>query len=577
MGKAHTLAAGLASLGVILAMVMPGPLSGETNVAPALGAQKPEAEPTRPAVIPILDQLVEERRDLEEKARVLRKEIERAPAGVQRETLQQDLDKLAGRIAALDGDINSLAAGVDAVAFTGAVTGAFDVQREVIELVRPLIEQLRRLSEQPREAERLRDEIDKARARVTLAERAVKNAAGLLAEKSLGAPTRAAVDRAHRDWQARLKAAQSQLDVLEFQLRQMLESKKPIIESLTSMARTFFRVRGKNVLLAIAAAVGAFLLVRWLHERARHSRLLLVGGRSFYGRLGNLLLHLFSMLGAIVAAMLVLYFVGDWLLLGLLIILIVAVALAARAGLARFVQEISILLNLGSVREGERVVIDGIPWRVDQLNFLTTLTNPALPGHMLRLPIRRLPDLVSRPIAEHEPWFPCRLGDWVVLQDETIGKVVELTPEIVQIVKLGGLHKTYPIAAFLAMNPANLSSGFRVSTTFGIDYNHQADCADEIPRLLHDHIFRGLVGFIGHEPIRSLKVELKMAAPSSLDFEIAADFDGSVADRFEALRRALQRHAVEACNEHGWTIPFTQVTLHHAPSSPPEASPIRPA
>ncbi len=145
-----------------------------------------------------------------------------------------------------------------------------------------------------------------------------------------------------------------------------------------------------------------------------------------------------------------------------------------------------------------------------------------------------------------------------------LDQLVELTPEIARIVRVGGLQKTYPIAAFLALNPANLSWGFRVNSTFGIDYRHQAECAEEIPRRLREHIFRGLVEMIGHEPIRSLKVEFKAAGASSLDYEILGDFDGAVADKLEMLRRALQRFAVEACNEHGWTIPFTQVTLHQA-------------
>lgn len=551
----------------LLAISAVGPavrLFGQTNaVAPARTGVE-EAGLARPAVIPILDQLVEQRLELEERVRALRDDLERAPSGPQRDGLQAEVDKANGRINSIAEDINSLSTGVEPSVFAGASETTFDIRREVVELVRPLIEQLHRLSEQPRQEEGLRGEIDKARGRVDVAGRAVKKASALTADKGLRPETRAAVERVHRDWESRLKTEQSQLDVLEFQLGQMLERKRPIIESLTSLARTFFRVRGRNLLLAAAAAVGAFLLVRWSHDRAMRSRWLLAGRRSFYGRLVNLLFHVLSVIGAIVAATLVLYFASDWVLLGLLIIVMVGLVLAARTGLVRFLQEIRIFLNFGSVREGERVVIDGIPWRVEQLNLLTTFTNPAFPGHVLRLPLRRLPDLVSRPCAEQEPWFPCRAGDWVLLQDETYGKVVELTPESARIVRVGGLQKTYPIAAFLALNPANLSWGFRVNSTFGIDYRHQAECAEEIPRRLRERIFRGLVEMIGHEPIRSLKVEFKAAGASSLDYEILGDFDGSVADKLEVLRRALQRFAVEACNEHGWTIPFTQVTLHQA-------------
>jgi hypothetical protein len=57
-------------------------------------------------------------------------------------------------------------------------------------------------------------------------------------------------------------------------------------------------------------------------------------------------------------------------------------------------------------------------------------------------------------------------------------------------------------------------------------------------------------------------VEFKEAEASSLDCEILADFSGRVAGDYLHLKRAIQRICVEASQTHGWTIPFTQVTLH---------------
>jgi len=45
---------------------------------------------------------------------------------------------------------------------------------------------------------------------------------------------------------------------------------------------------------------------------------------------------------------------------------------------------------------------------------------------------------------------------------------------------------------------------------------------------------------------------------------IIADFSGKVAQHYNLLARAIQRIAVDACNEYGWVIPFTQLTLHTA-------------
>jgi len=64
--------------------------------------------------------------------------------------------------------------------------------------------------------------------------------------------------------------------------------------------------------------------------------------------------------------------------------------------------------------------------------------------------------------------------------------------------------------------------------------------------------------------IMNLVVEFKEAGASSLDFEIIADFSGKVAQYYNVLDRAIQRIAVDACNEYGWVIPFTQLTLHTA-------------
>jgi hypothetical protein len=46
--------------------------------------------------------------------------------------------------------------------------------------------------------------------------------------------------------------------------------------------------------------------------------------------------------------------------------------------------------------------------------------------------------------------------------------------------------------------------------------------------------------------------------------EVLADFDGGVASRQRFLGRFIQRVCVEACTQHGWGIPFQQITVHQA-------------
>ncbi|MCC6355202.1 MAG: hypothetical protein IT577_15020 [Verrucomicrobiae bacterium] len=547
----------LATLAALLAM---GHCGGAATNAPSAAAAPPSQAP---ALLSTIEELVAQRTALRAEFAERRKEIDRAQPGPVRESLQQEADRIAARIATLQGQLQVLATGSDPDAVGPGGEEAFDLREEVVRLVRPLIEQFRRASEQPRKEEALRGSIEKERERLEVAGRALERVNALLGNKALSREGRRALEEVRDQWAERRKEIASRLEVASVQLRQTLEQKRPLIESLAVIARDFFRMRGRNLVLAGLAAIAGFLLVRLVRARLQRSGHRLFGLEdSLYARATHLALHVFSVAAAVLAAMLALYYVGDWVLLGLLILILLGLGFAARNSLPLFIDEARSLLNLGGVREGERIVIDGIPWRVDKLDFLATLGNPAMPGLVVRYPLRKISEMVSRPPVAHEPWFPCRGDDWVLLGDGTVAKVVVISPEVVEVVRVGGLHKTYRTLDFLALAPANLSRGFRATATFGIDYRHQADAVGPIPEALREHIFRRLIETVGRDALHSLKVELQMAGPSSIDFVILADFDGAVAERYDSLSRCLQRFAVEACEANGWVIPFAQITVH---------------
>ncbi len=72
----------------------------------------------------------------------------------------------------------------------------------------------------------------------------------------------------------------------------------------------------------------------------------------------------------------------------------------------------------------------------------------------------------------------------------------------------------------------------------------------------------------GHS-LKDLSVHFAKANTSSLDYKIIATFDGIVAKEYFAIQRALQRYAVEVCNQQQWTIPFTQMVIHNGKASMP--------
>jgi hypothetical protein len=132
-------------------------------------------------------------------------------------------------------------------------------------------------------------------------------------------------------------------------------------------------------------------------------------------------------------------------------------------------------------------------------------------------------------------------------------------------VRVLGAVKSYASAAFLDQRPRNLSQrGFTLVMTFGLDYQHQSDITtaicDDMRQALHSGLQQTELG--AH--LGDLTVEFSEAGASSLDLAAIATFDGAAAAGYFRIKRLMQRLAVEACNAHGWTIPFSQMTVHMA-------------
>jgi hypothetical protein len=195
---------------------------------------------------------------------------------------------------------------------------------------------------------------------------------------------------------------------------------------------------------------------------------------------------------------------GDFLLLTLSLLLLVALVFMLRQQLPHYIAEGQLLLGFGPVREGERIVYCGLPWRVMSINVYSILHNPTIEG-VQRLPLGALRDLTSRP-SKDEPWFPSGKGDYVLLPDDLFGQVVRQSADIVQLNVIGGMEVMYPSANFFALSPKNLSRGdvFVVRTKFGIDYGHQSICLGTVPSLLQAAIEQEMQSYPFGEFVRTV-------------------------------------------------------------------------
>jgi len=552
-----------------LSISTPGAPSSTAPAAPPSAATAASPDSTAPEAAPIsrrernLLVLLRSLEEFETRLDTLQRLLASPRSEGRREVLLSQEREMALELDELRGRFKEAASGVDLGTYDGQEDQTLDLAAEVKELLGPVIDELKRATTRPRELDRAGREIGRVEERLAVAARARAHLAELQAE--IGDPALAEGLRSlDREWEDEQHGLESAAAYARERLERLEQERMGFSESVEGLFGLFFRSRGRNLLLALATLFVFALTCRWLAIPVQRLSPLHRRPRGGATRIFDLLYLLFTWIGATAAYLSVLYLTGDWVLLTLSAILLVGLAWASRTALPRFWTQIMLLLNLGSVREGERLLLHGLPWRVQALGLYTYLENPELEGGRLRIPIRMLTDLCSRPAADTEPWFPTQHGDWVMLPDGSHARVEVQTPELVRLVQLGGAHRTMPAAELLASGCANLSAGYRLEVSFGVDYAHQALATTVIPELLRSELRHGLESAGHGADLLELSVEFESAGSSSLDLRLIADLAGSAAASQPLLARRLQSLCVDACNRHGWVIPFTQVTLHQS-------------
>ena len=495
--------------------------------------------------------------DLREKQRELR-----SPSGEGRsEELNAEIRALVSQLKQLETSFEEISSGVDLAIFTKKNEKVkISWTDELSELVGPILGELKDFTSRPREINKLQTKISRLQEQLPAVKKAMKNIAEL-EEKGKQNGLYKSLKAQEKEWEEREQRLQTELSVVKRKLAQRLSERTSLSDSLEHIFQVFFRSRGRNLVLALLATMCFWFVLRRAYRLIRRIPPLQEAHHSFAGRLFNVFYLALSGVGTASVFLLALYLFADWVLLILAVMLLIGLVWASKQALPRFWVQASLLLNVGTVREQERVVVEGIPWYVDSINFYVTLTNPELSGGLMRLPISDLAELRSRPSAEREPWFVTRKGDWITI-DDVLGKVVYQSPQVVKVLHLGGAVTVYPTSDFLGLSPTVLSKGYRLETQFGVDYKHQAEITEAIPQSMKTFISSSLEEAGVTDEQVTLQVEFAEAASSSLNLAIIADFHGDLASRYPSLTRTLQKAAVDACNQFGWEIPFEQLTLH---------------
>jgi small-conductance mechanosensitive channel len=494
---------------------------------------------------------------IEEKNR----QLVQSESATQKELLKSELERLDKQVNDYSIDFERIATGVDIGLFAEKKSEQFDWQSELVGLVEPGIKEIKRMTVRARYKTKLKDERSRYQDLLPVAEQAVENIEVLI-EKSTDPQLKQSLQTLLPEWQGVEKQIKNKMEIVSMRLTEMENEEKSFIETSKNSIKNFFRTRGLFLFIAVVSCIAVILLMKL----AARTFVKFIPGytakyRPFHVRALTLIFRVLSVFLVLFVLIFVFYIVEDWVLLSLTIIFVMGLGWAVKHTLPSYWHQSRLMLNIGAVREGERMMYQGVPWLVKKINPFTELENPSL-GIKLRLPIEELMDKTSRPFHRKEPWFPCKRNDWVVLSDGSWGTIASLSHEMVEIIQRGGARVTYLTPDFLALSPLNISMNFRLKTTFGISYDLQSQSTTHILETMQTFVKTQIEKEGYHDSLLNIRVEFESAGASSLDLVVITDFKGEQAHLYRRLSRAVQRWCVDACTENNWEIPFPQLTVH---------------
>ena len=425
------------------------------------------------------------------------KKADRSELGEQIEQAnEQDKADLRRQADALTNDIFNLRRTLETIAIGGVDTRLFvDTQpeeagnwREDIALIAdPVIDSLKELTDKPRKLKALNDDIALHQQEFDTASQALTNLQPEL-ELDPSGDLGDTLSRLERVWKGRRDDAKSAIDIARFQIAD-LQGDQPLSTTIIKALVSFLTGRGLTLAIALVAALSVWFGVRFMLRgyRATITSNDSPESRTRY-RLAAYSVHALTSLLILIAVFVVFYERGDVLLLGLLILLIVGLAIGIRHLLPQYIAEARLLLNIGAMREAERITYEGLPWRVESINMYTVLKNPELHG-VLRIPLSALHGVISRP-SNKDSWFPTSRGDSVLFPQGTLMEVIDQNPDTVELCTRGGQQLSVPTHEFYNKEMINLSRGqsFGVIGTFRIDYSYQDISLNTVPKVLRDAI-----------------------------------------------------------------------------------------
>lgn len=505
--------------------------------------------------------------DTQNKIAALKIELNEAVTQETKGEIEEKINQLQARLTQSRTEFEKYALGGVDISFLTKTDNnedlTYDWQAELLQIVQPVFSEIQRLTKATREKEEINRELTLTNEKIASLEQGLTYLKGIPQDKLEPAVIKK-LEAIDSNWTAFLKDLKRDRDHYN-NLLEAMTTDKSFLESLKDGIVDFLKGRGLILLTSFATFILVlYLLTKLLdffvnrHQNNSHGQQKV----NLRGRLFVLLYRVISIIASIIAFLIVLHSMGDMVLFGVAILILLALIFAFRNYVPKYFSEIRLFLNLGSARQGERVMYRGVPWLIERITLYSAiLHNPALDNGRIRLMLPELETLTSRPFDNDEIWFPAKVGESFILPNGTFGEVKRQTPESVY---LNSFNSTiiYPTADFISGAPTNLSYGYYAVADFGLSYQHFDTPVDEIFTKLQAFIIEFLSDTALHDQYNSLSVEFrKINEGVSLVYTVIVSMKGSSAGYYFQSGRLLQEACLRCAQKEGWSMPFTNIEM----------------
>lgn len=437
----------------------------------------------------------------------------------------------------------------------------YNWQQEVLQILQPFFAQMQRMTEKTREKDLLIENDRELTKKIQIAESGIQILQGI-DRTALNANSLKLISKVEDEWIDRLKSLEHQKNIVDLKLQDMTDSRGFFVR-FTDNLWGFMKNEGLAIAVAIILSVGFYYIA---------SRLILVFARyqqrdktrviNFKWRLLLLILQAINIVFSLAIFLVILHTSGNIMLFGIVGLILLMLAISFRTKIPDYLHRLRVFLNLGQAREGERIIYNDIPWEIAKINLNNVyLTNPLLDNGELRVTIDLLDKLYSRHTLTDELWFPSRKGDFLLLPDKRIVKVIRQTPESIYL-DHDGSTIVMGTAEFYKLKFSNLSRGYSLTLNFSLE---------ELPenRTPVETIKQAITAVLQQkmaETEESLPTSIKevslairqLLSSSTTSYQIIIEMSANSAKYYKHAKAALNDAIIETACTKEWRLLLTE-------------------